>query len=125
MIQKTLMFACALFGFSVCKTVLADDPVDGALIEIGDDNDADGGPRHVGLINLLDDKDPGGTVHDGRGALIEVGPDNNPEDGTLLDLLDNEGLIRLLGNNLLGGGGGGLLGGAGGLMGVVPGGLVP
>src|SRR5206468_656775 len=118
MIKQILIVSYAAIGFSFCQQAAAHDPIDGAPIEIGDDNDADGGRKHVGLINLLDDKDPG-TVHDGRGALIEVGPDNNAEDGTLLDLLDTEGLVRLLGNNLLGGlGVAGLLGGTGGTGGL-------
>ena len=102
--------------------------IDGAPIEIGDDNDADGGHR-AGIINLLDDRDPRGNGNDSQGALVEAGPDNNNEDGTLLDVLDTEGLVRLLNNNLLGGGAGlgGLLGGGtGGLTGIIiPGGLVP
>lgn len=137
MFKPVLFSLCTVCGLSLHQVALADDPVNGALIEIGDDNDADGGRKHVGLINLLDDRDQG-TVHDGRGALVEVGPDGNPEDGTLLDLLDNEGLVRLLGNNLLGnlgvdgllgGSTGGLLGGlgggaGGGLLGGLGGGLL-
>jgi hypothetical protein len=119
MFRQALVVACAAIGFSLCNQAVADHPIDGALIEIGDDNDADGGKKHVGLINLLDDKDPGGHGNDGRGALVEVGPDNNDEDGTLLDILDDEGLVRLFGNNLLGSAGG-LPGGS-----ILPSGLVP
>lgn len=128
MFKQAILCSCVLAGLTVNLEARA-ARVDGALLEIGDDNDRDGGHRNVGLINLLDDRDPNRRQNrpDGLGALVEVGPDNNNEDGTLLDLLDNPSLVKggliegipllgglvesLLGGGLTGGLTGGVLGG--------------
>jgi hypothetical protein len=86
-----------------------DGEIGAALIEIGDDNDDDEADPN-NLIDLLDSNDDD-TVVDGRGGLIEVGDDDNLEDGTVIDLLDDPGLIQLFGNDLLGDGLGDLGGG--------------
>lgn len=92
-------------GFTRSETGQPSDDTDGAFVEIGEDNDDDGGrDGHLdldrGRLDLFDDDDAGRTDgNDGRGASIEAFPDQSDEDGTTLDVFDAEDPLRVGGSD--------------------------